>query len=232
MFDSLRLILQAGLVVKLVLLVLAAFSVVSWAVIVFKWRELSSALQDSEAFLDVYHEGSMDAAYEAARSLERSALAEIYVTGYSELNRMTRYHGKTASPLEEGQVHALSRHIDWAASREALRFERGLPFLATTGSATPFIGLFGTVVGIITSFEAIGRAGTASLSVVAPGIAEALIATAAGLLTAIPATIFYNVFVGQLRTLTSAIDLFMAEFQADLRRVTSTSRQTAHATGA
>ena len=113
----------------------------------------------------------------------------------------------------------LARNLGWTGSRESLRLERGCGFLATTGSAAPFIGLFGTVVGIINAFENIGQAGSASLAVVAPGIAEALIATAVGLFAAIPATIFYNIFVGQLRGITAAIDLFVAEYEGDLRRM-------------
>ena len=113
----------------------------------------------------------------------------------------------------------LARNLGWTGSRESLRLERGFGFLATTGSAAPFIGLFGTVIGIINAFEKIGQAGSASLAVVAPGIAEALIATAVGLFAAIPATIFYNIFVGQLRGITAAIDLFIAEYEGDLRRM-------------
>ena len=121
--------------------------------------------------------------------------------------------------LTPAHVDALSRHVSWTGSREGERLERGFTFLATTGSSAPFIGLFGTVIGIINAFEGIGRAGSASLAVVAPGIAEALIATAMGLFAAIPATIFYNIFVGRLRNIVNAIDLFAVEYQSDLRRM-------------
>ena len=218
--DVLDLIFQASLVVKLVLLLLAGFSVVSWAIIFFKWRELRRAEQDSDAFLEIYHEGSLDAAYEAARELDQSPLAAVFLAGYAEINRVARYTGKAiGDAIDETQRHALSRHIHWTATSETLRLERRLSFLATTGSATPFIGLFGTVVGIVNAFEGIGRAGSASLAVVAPGIAEALIATAVGLFAAIPATIAYNHFVSELRSLTAAIDLFSAEFEGDLQRL-------------
>ncbi|MCH7709289.1 MAG: MotA/TolQ/ExbB proton channel family protein [Myxococcales bacterium] len=134
-----------------------------------------------------------------------------------DLNRMKRHSARDgALSLDQGQ--ALARQIGWAAAREGLRLERGLSFLATTGSAAPFIGLFGTVIGIINAFQEIGRSGSASLAVVAPGIAEALIATAVGLFAAIPATIFYNHFVSQLRSLTAAIDLFTADCEGDLLR--------------
>jgi biopolymer transport protein TolQ len=219
--DMFDLIVQASWIAKLVLLLLALISIVSWAVIVFKWRELRRATQDSEAFLEVYHEGSLDRAYAAARQLDGSPLAEIFLAGYSEAGRIARYAEKaSARGLDEAQMRRLSREIEWTASRQGLRLERGLSLLATAGSASPFIGLFGTVIGIINAFHNIGQAGTASLAVVAPGIAEALIATAVGLFAAIPATIAYNFFVGtQLRSLTTAIELFGLQFQDDLRRV-------------
>ena len=217
--DALSLIWQASWLVQLVIGLLALASVFSWAIILAKWRELRRAEQDSEAFLEVYQEGSLDAAYQLARNLDRSPLASMFVSAYAEFNRMTRFGGKgKPGALSEAQLRALERQLGWAGSREGLRLERGLSFLATTGSAAPFIGLFGTVVGIINAFHGIGQTGTASLAVVAPGIAEALIATAIGLFAAIPATIFYNYFVGELRGLTAAIDLFAADCEGDLRR--------------
>lgn len=218
--DPFTLVLQASWVVQLVLLLLVAASVVSWAIIASKWRELRGAEQDSEAFLEVYHEGSLDAAYEAGRKLERGPLAAIFLAAYGELNRIARYRGRAVEqPLDAGQLHTLGRHIAWAASQEGLRLESRLSFLASVGSSTPFIGLFGTVVGIINAFTGIGATGSASLAVVAPGIAEALIATALGLFAAIPATIFYNHFVSRLRELREAIDLFQDELEGDLRRL-------------
>ncbi|MFB3118357.1 MAG: MotA/TolQ/ExbB proton channel family protein, partial [Myxococcota bacterium] len=197
--DALALVWQASWLVQFVLLLLLILSVVSWTVIAFKWRELRRAEQDSEAFLEVYHEGSFDAAYEAARDLDRGPLSAIFLDAYGVINRMARFSGKSAmEALTEGHLQALTRQIAWTGSREALRLERGLPFLATTGSAAPFIGLFGTVIGIINAFQGIAQSGSASLAVVAPGIAEALIATAVGLFAAIPATVFYNHFVGEL----------------------------------
>jgi len=218
--DALALVWQASWLVQFVLLLLLILSVISWTIIAFKWRELKRAEQDSEAFLEVYHEGSLDAAYEAARDLDNSPLSVIFLDVYGEINRMARFSGKSAlNGLEDGHLQALARQIGWTSSREELRLERGLSFLATTGSAAPFIGLFGTVIGIINAFQGIGQAGAASLAVVAPGIAEALIATAVGLFAAIPATIFYNHFVGGLRGLTAAIALFGTEYEGDLRRL-------------
>jgi biopolymer transport protein TolQ len=220
--DVLDLMLQAGWLVRIVLLIIATISVGSWAVIAYKWRELRRAAKDSDAFLEVYHEGSLDRAYEAARELAGSPLARIFAAGYAEASRIAKYTGKPMSRmLDEKQLQVLEREISWTASREEIRLERGLSFLATAGSATPFIGLFGTVIGIINAFQNIGIAGSASLATVAPGIAEALIATAAGLFAAIPATILYNYFVGELRGVTTAIELFAAEFEGDLRRIAS-----------
>jgi len=221
--DVLSLTWQASWVVQLVMLLLVLLSVVSWTIIAFKGRELRRSRQDSDAFLEVYHEGSLDAAYEAARDLDHSPLSLVFLAGYGEMNRMARFSGKSGvTGLEPAQVQALATHVAWTCSRETLRLEQGLSFLATTGSAAPFIGLFGTVLGIINAFQGIGKAGSASLAVVAPGIAEALIVTAIGLFAAIPATIFYNHFVGKLRQITAAIDLFSAEFEGDLRRITRT----------
>jgi biopolymer transport protein TolQ len=224
--DAWALVWQASWLVQFVLLLLLILSVISWAIIAFKWRELRRAEQDSEAFLEVYHEGSLDAAYEAARDLDRGPLSAIFLEAYGEVNRMARFSGKSAlEALTEGNLQALARKIAWTGSREELRLERGLSFLATTGSAAPFIGLFGTVIGIINAFQGIGRAGSASLAVVAPGIAEALIATAVGLFAAIPATIFYNYFVGELRGLAAAIDLFGTEYEGDLRHMASVKQE-------
>jgi biopolymer transport protein TolQ len=218
--DTLSLIFQASWAVQLVLLILAGMSVLCWGIIAFKWRELSRARQDSEAFLEVYQQGAMDASYEAARDLDSSPLSAIFLAGYSELNRMARYSGqRSIASLNPQHVQAVDKQLQWAATREALRLERGMSVLATTGSAAPFIGLFGTVIGIINAFHNIGQAGSASLAVVAPGIAEALIATAIGLFAAIPATIFYNAFLGRLRELTSSIDVFTSEYAGDLQRL-------------
>jgi len=218
--DTIDLILQAGWLVKLVLLVLITMSVVSWAIIVFKWRELKRAEQDSDAFLEVYHDGSLDRSYDAARQLGGSPLARIFTDVYAEASRMARFSGRPVgrAALDDAHLSVLSREITWSAQREELRLERGLSFLATVGSASPFIGLFGTVIGIMNAFTSIGATGAASLTTVAPAIAEALIATAVGLAAAIPATILYNAFVGRLRGQTAAIGLFSAEFEGDLRR--------------
>ncbi len=215
-FDLLQLVWDASLLVQLVILLLVVASVVSWAAILFKWRELSGAEQDSGAFLEVYHQGSWRQSFDAAKELDRGPLSEVFLAAHSELLRIAKYRGPGGNEnLDERERRNVARQVAWAASTEETRLESRLSFLATTGSSAPFIGLFGTVVGIIDAFGAIGQAGSASLAVVAPGIAEALIATAVGLLAAIPATIFYNVFVARLRELHEAIALFGRELEED-----------------
>lgn len=215
--DVIELIVQASLLVKLVILLLGVMSVGSWAVIAQKYRELRAAEQDSEAFLEVYRGQPFSQAFEAARELDRSPLAVVFLAGCAELQALTKRGGEgRMRRLEVEQVRRVRKTLTWVAASEARRFERGLPFLATTGSSAPFIGLFGTVIGIIGSFQGIGRAGSASLAVVAPGIAEALIATAIGLFAAIPATIFYNSFVARLDEIAEGIDLFRSDFEGDL----------------
>ena len=222
----LDLVFQASFIVQLVLLGLVTLSIMSWAVIAYKMRELRRAQQDSEAFLEVYHAGSLDEAYSAAKDLDRSPLAAVFLAAYNELRRLARSSGGPVT-LTEPHLVMLARNVTWSSNREGHRLERGLSFLATTGSAAPFIGLFGTVVGIINAFESIGRAGSASLAVVAPGIAEALITTAVGLFAAIPATIAYNYFSARLGGLTSSIGLFAAEYEGDLRRLAGVAQRQA-----
>ncbi len=214
MFD---LILQANPIVQFVLVLLVLSSFASWGIIALKSRELKRADDDTDDFLEVYQEGSLTAAYEAARDRNTSPLAAMFLDGYAELNRIARYsQDAVAEGGNETQRLGIERSVAWAAQRESHRLERGLSFLATTGSAAPFIGLFGTVIGIIDAFQHIGAAGSASLAVVAPGIAEALIATAVGLGAAIPATVAYNHFVGRLRPLNDSVELYSNQIGGEL----------------
>ena len=216
-FDVLDLILQAGLIVKLVLLVLVVFSVASWGIIAAKWLELRGAMQDSEAFLEVYHHEVFEVAFDAGRQLDRSPLSVIFLSGCNEMSRLAREVGQSAlEQLDDLQMRSVSKVIGWTASRERQRLERGLTFLATVGSSAPFIGLFGTVVGIIGTFQGIGQAGNASLAVVGPGMAEALIATAVGLLAAIPATMAYNAFIARVDAIAASVEIYAAELAEDL----------------
>lgn len=184
--SALQLILQAGLVVKGVLLILLFFSVFSWAIIFYKHRYLKQAAKESESFLRAYRTGrDMKTLFAVAKGLKLSPIANVFKSVYLEEGRVNRE-----------EVRRLLRRYE---ALEAARLESYLTFLATTGSTTPFIGLFGTVWGIMNAFRGIGTAGSASLAVVSPGIAEALITTAAGLAAAIPAVIAYNYYLSRAR---------------------------------
>ncbi len=218
--DIFGLILEAGIIVQLVILLLAAFSIISWTIIAFKWRELARAQQDSEAFLEIYHEDSFSESYDSARQLDRSPLANVFLAACDEMQRLAPQGGSpSASNISPEVAHSVGKQLAWTAATESRGLERGLSFLATTGSASPFIGLFGTVVGIIDAFQGIGIAGSASLAVVAPGIAEALVATAVGLVAAIPATIFYNIHTAKVDDLNHSIDRFRSELEDDLAQL-------------
>jgi biopolymer transport protein TolQ len=214
-FDIFALVWGAGLLVKLVLVVLVLLSATSWAIILYKWRELKGATQDSEAFLEVYHEKPLEVAYDAARELDRSPLAMIFLATCADL----KPNGLGQVAVQASEQRKITKRLSWMAATEGHRLERGLSFLATTGNSAPFIGLFGTVIGIIQAFQGIAAAGSASLAVVAPGIAEALIATAMGLLAAIPASIFYNIFSAGIDEVRGSIDLFQEEFAEDIARI-------------
>jgi len=223
-FDVFGLVVQAGLIVKLVLFILFAFSLVSWAIILSKWKEVRGATEDSEAFLEVYHEQSFNQAYDAAQDLDRGPAATVFVAICDEMGRLARDSGRESiHDLDETQARQIHKQLSWYATREAQRLERGLSFLATTGSSTVYIGLFGTVIGIIQAFQGIAETGNASLAVVAPGIAEALIATAAGLFAAIPATIFYNHFSADIDKLVQSMEHFAGEFEDDIQSFTESA---------
>ncbi len=205
-----ELIVGASLVVRVVLIALVLASIASWAVILLKYRELARADQDTETFLEAYLGGRLEAAYDVARERPRSPLAAVFRVGFEELARSDE-----RSPAS--RVDGVIRRLDWVQTDETHRLERGLSFLATTGSAAPFVGLFGTVIGIMNSFADIGATGSASLAVVAPGIAEALVATAVGLFAAIPAVIAYNYSSARVGRLGDRLDAFRSEFGEVLR---------------
>ena len=213
----LDLVLGAGLIVKAVLAILLVASVASWAVIVYKVREFNAAENDTEDFLATYLDGPLDAVFEVARKQSRSPLAVLFQAGFKDLARLERLRGSSRG-LSPEQVEGIVKRLAWIQTEEAHRLERGLSFLATTGSAAPFVGLFGTVVGIMNAFRDIGLSGSASLAVVAPGIAEALIATAVGLFAAIPAVIAYNYSNARLVHLLERLEAFRVEFDELLRR--------------
>jgi biopolymer transport protein TolQ len=211
----LELILSAGPVAKVVLGILVGFSIVSWALIVEKWWQFRRVRRQSLAFLKIYREGRREAAVHAAvKKYRESPLAQIYAAAFQEV-------GTPDDGVEESESTVLElaqRAMHRAAGHEVARLERYLPFLATTASAAPFIGLFGTVWGVMGAFHGIGQQGSASLAVVAPPIAEALIATAFGLGAAIPAVIAYNYFVNRVKHWATEMDGFVLDVLNGLTR--------------
>ncbi len=196
----LSLIWKAGPVVKFVLLILLSFSVFSWAIIFYKFKLLSKVEKESEEFQRAFAKSKdWDALFQSTRRLAVSPLIMLFRSVYSSESR------------EETDREEVKRTLKRIKMLEAARLEKYLSFLATTGSTTPFIGLFGTVWGIMNSFRGIGRVGSASLAVVAPGIAEALIATAAGLAAAIPAVVAYNYYLSRTRRNIIAMEDFSQE---------------------
>jgi biopolymer transport protein TolQ len=209
-------ILGAGIIVKLVLLLLLTFSVVSWGIILFKFFQVQRAKGESERFMDFFWKSKrFDAIASQVDRFAHSPLTVLFNEGYNELKKVVESDSKSDSgafSTDLGGVENVSRALRRATNSEITRLEKYLTFLATTGSTSPFIGLFGTVWGIMTAFEGIGKTGSASLAVVAPGIAEALIATAIGLVAAIPAVMAYNHFQHKIRVLINEMDSFTTEF--------------------
>jgi biopolymer transport protein TolQ len=216
-------VLLAGPIVKLVLVLLIVFSVVSWAIILLKFKLFKGIERNQAGFVKSFAEGkSLAILFDLAEKSGRTPLTEVFRTGYLELTRIQRSRGAESAAVgaRTGQfpMENIERAMRKAANEEIALMETYLPFLATTGSATPFIGLFGTVWGIMNAFSGIAASGSASLATVAPGIAEALIATAAGLAAAIPAVMAYNYFVNRVRTIATRIDSFTIEFVNFLER--------------
>jgi biopolymer transport protein TolQ len=210
------LMLGAGLIVKLVLIMLLFFSVVSWAIILFKLFQVHRANSESDRFMDFFWKSKrFDTIASQVDRFANSPLTVLFNEGYGELKKVVDGAGASegsALSTDLGGIENVSRALRRATNSEITRLEKYLTFLATTGSTSPFIGLFGTVWGIMTAFEGIGKTGSASLAVVAPGIAEALIATAIGLVAAIPAVMAYNHFQNKIRVLIKEMDSFSTEF--------------------
>jgi biopolymer transport protein TolQ len=215
----LELIADASPVSKAALLVLLVFSVVSWSIILSKALSLGRAERQTRSFLDVFRKSAKFSEVQGVcKSLEHSPLVGVFQAGYAELNLQLRSDGRAASPAATPprptlkSLAALDRALLRASSAEVNKLERKVTFLATTASLAPFVGLFGTVWGIMTAFAGIGAQGSTDLAVVAPGIAEALVATAVGLFAAMPAVYFYNQFTSRVKVLASEMDDFALEF--------------------
>jgi len=209
-FDIFQEVMRSGPMAKFVLVVLILFSVASWGIIAERFRTYRKAERETDRFLAAFHEGGgLAAVQDATKSLQWSPVADIYRAGFREISLNPLPQGTT---LEGAHLDAFDRILRKNAQAQLTDLERSLGFLATTASATPFIGLFGTVWGIMNAFRGIGATGQASLAAYAPGIAEALVATAAGLAAAIPAVIGYNHFLGRLRAMDARIEEFIADF--------------------
>ncbi len=223
--DVVHMIANAGLMVQFVLLMLLFFSVTSWAIIIIKYRYVRKAFKESAYFTEFFWKSrDLSAAFAKAKQLQGSPVARIFRIGYGELKNLTQVgfspaaagkgvdaNGVTLASGFSG-IDNVQRALRRSINAETTRMTQMVPFLATTGNTTPFIGLFGTVWGIMNSFHGIGLRGSASLAVVAPGISEALIATAAGLAVAIPAVIAFNYFMQKIRTIESELQSFAADF--------------------
>ncbi|HUZ46702.1 MAG TPA: MotA/TolQ/ExbB proton channel family protein [Terriglobia bacterium] len=203
---------STGLVARIVLLILLFFSVFSWAIIFQKFRSFKSALVDSQEFLRVFRQSKkLSDIRSSCTLLKDSPLPEVFLSGYREIENqatVSENPGKTVIRSFE----SVRRSLQIASTAELSRLEQRLSWLATTAATSPFIGLFGTVWGIMDAFHGLGTGGAASLSSVAPGISEALITTAAGLFAAIPALIAYNQFLQRLKEFGSMLDDFALEF--------------------
>jgi biopolymer transport protein TolQ len=211
------LLAKSGGVARFVLALLVVFSLVSWAIILYKGLVLHRAYSHSSTFLEVFRRSAkFSEVNSVCGQLRASPLVGVFQAGYLEVNQQIRSGGgnpaaATGRPTVRS-LESLSRSLARAATVEATRLERRLSFLATTASVTPFIGLFGTVWGIMVAFGDIGRMGSANLAVVAPGISDALITTAMGLAAAIPAAVFFNFFNSRVKVLSAMMDDFALEF--------------------
>jgi biopolymer transport protein TolQ len=201
------LLLRASLTAKVVLAILLIFSIYSWAIILTKWLWFKRAEAATRRFLSRFHGGAkITELYSGIEDYEQSPVSRVFVAGYEEITSQIDQAGGQVRSLD-----ALARELQSATIEEVTKMERSLTWLATTANASPFIGLFGTVVGIIIAFLGLSTAAASSIQAVAPGIAEALIATAAGIAAAVPAAIFYNHFLNRLKALTATMDRFSLE---------------------
>ncbi len=216
-------------VILVVLAILVCFSIASWAIIIQKLIQLRSLRRSSREFVELFWEVKEFAAIETRLAgLKPGPLSALFREGYRETERLLSAEMEPGAErlltAEAGAVENVSRSLRRVASREIARIERDVAFLATAGSTTPFIGLFGTVWGIMTAFQSIGKAGSTSLAIVAPGISEALITTAIGLAVAIPAVIGFNYVQGRIRRFVGDVDGFCSDFLGIAQRIFAARR--------
>jgi biopolymer transport protein TolQ len=224
-WELLDLLWQTGPLARMVLLLLVVFSVASWAVMWERRRTFRASETGNDDMLALFHdEPNLKQVRNRVGDEDQSPLAALFRAGYHELVRASP--GRSGSTDPSVGLRNIDRGLERATQAETVRLERGLGFLATTASATPFIGLFGTVWGIMNAFHGIGLTGSASLAAVAPGIAEALINTAAGLAAAIPAVIGYNHFLARIGRMNVRMENFASEFAGEADRILHSRRET------
>ena len=221
--DIVSLIVHAGAVPKAVLGLLALMSLISWYVIGAKFMYLARAYHRSVKFVEKFWDSSLDEMWKEAQTAPPSPVSEVFRAGYQELVKLRKRHTQSQgeSKADEGglgDIESLERALSRARTMAITEMENKVPFLATTASAAPFIGLFGTVWGIMNSFRNIGAKGAANLATVAPGIAEALVATAIGLVAAIPAVMGYNYLSRRIRVISAEMETFTNDFLNIIRR--------------
>ena len=213
--SALDLILQASLIVQFVMALLVGASVVSWAIIFRKRQLLGAERQSADRFEEQFWSGGdLAGLYKSLEGGSPTGMSGVFVAGFREFSRLRKQVGMSGAQLLEGSRRAMRV----AQLRETDRLEQNLSTLATIGSTSPYVGLFGTVWGIMSAFQGLGNVQQATLAMVAPGIAEALIATAMGLFAAIPAVIAYNRYADQVGRLELRYDAFMEEFSTILQR--------------
>ena len=215
--DMFSMVQSSGFVVQAVLIMLIVLSVFSWAITVAKLLQYSKARQDSKEFAATFWESrNFTKVDETCKHLSASPLAQVFSSGYRELSNVIeedKAAGEAAGQLnDEAKIEMIDTSMKRAQYQEGLRLERGLTFLASVASAAPFIGLFGTVWGIMNAFNGLSQAGSSTIQAVAPGISEALIATAIGLAAAIPAAVAYNYFAVAVKNFRENMDKFSGEF--------------------
>lgn len=218
--DLIQIVTHSTLINQIVLAVLVVFSIASWAIILLKLLSYRAVERQTRTFLEAFRRSSKFSEVQAVcPTLPATPLTGVFQAGYAEMNAQFRLTAgdahdpaRAAAPLVLKSLDAVDRALIRAATGEVSKLERRLTFLATTASVTPFIGLFGTVVGIMIAFQRIGTTGSTNLAVVGPGISEALVATAAGLFAAIPAVLFYNHFTHRVKELSATMDDFAMEF--------------------
>jgi len=225
----LDLVLGSGIIVQLVLLILLSMSFITWGIVVGKWLTFRKAKQESKQFSDIFWAGDNIAQIsKRSQELKASPVAAVFCAAYKELSHVLRADKEKHrdQDLRSGEKELqrvdgfenIDRALKRAKAEELTKLEEGTTFLATTASAAPFIGLFGTVWGIMNAFIGLSHAKSSSIQAVAPGISEALIATAIGLAAAIPAAVAYNYFAQQVRVMSRSMDMFAAEFLNIARR--------------